>query len=350
MNNDQTNRSYVITYKELFFTFMIFSIILFVLYPKDSLKEQILSEKSNYDLSMLYLQNLLKNTPEDESLMLILADQSLRSGNADLSLHLLNLLLKSKDQEIKTKATLLTYKLKKMRYFYIKDKKQKVKILQELQGLFSMIYTEKMYKPDAIDKWHDEALFVENDNARYYFLQKKIQKDSTNISLLSQRYYLEKKLSHKEKALVTLRLLVKYDFKHRRKWLMQEYYTNIANKDYKDAELILKENLKKDDFYIIKLAEFYFMQKEYRKSSDTYKIMYKKSKKYTQKRAYFYKLVTSLEAAKNATLTANTIQRYEAYFIHDKEVRRFMLKKYMAIGKLDYAVSLSKKILNKELR
>ena len=78
--DNEIEKVYVATYKELIFTFIVFSIILIVLYPKDLLKEQILAEKSNYDLSMLYLENLLDHDPNNESLMLILAEQSLRTG------------------------------------------------------------------------------------------------------------------------------------------------------------------------------------------------------------------------------------------------------------------------------
>ncbi|MDQ7066894.1 MAG: hypothetical protein Q9M40_02205 [Sulfurimonas sp.] len=105
--DDKIKKVYVITYKELIFTFLMFSVILIVLFPKDILKEQILAENSNYDLSMLYLKNLLKHSPEDESLMLILAEQSLRSGKRDLSLRLLELLLQSKNVEYRHKAHIL---------------------------------------------------------------------------------------------------------------------------------------------------------------------------------------------------------------------------------------------------
>ena len=49
-------KKYVGTYKEIALMFISFSIVLFFLYPKDMLNKQILSEKSNYDLSILYLK------------------------------------------------------------------------------------------------------------------------------------------------------------------------------------------------------------------------------------------------------------------------------------------------------
>ena len=49
-------KKYVGTYKEIAIMFISFSVILFFLYPKNMISKQILSEKSNYDLSMLYLE------------------------------------------------------------------------------------------------------------------------------------------------------------------------------------------------------------------------------------------------------------------------------------------------------
>ena len=147
--DSEHSRNYVVTYKELIFTFSVFVVILFVLYPKDLLKEQILSEKSNYDLSMLYLKNLLEHEPENESLMLILAEQSLRSGKRDLSLRLLNLLLKSKNTEYRHKATLLSYELKKDNYYYFKDADKQAQAKEELrrvEAIYEIVAKEELYK------------------------------------------------------------------------------------------------------------------------------------------------------------------------------------------------------------
>jgi len=349
MSDVDNEKSYVITYKELIFTFIVFSAILIALYPKDLLKEQILSEKSNYDLSMLYLKNLIQHSPDDESLMLILAEQSLRSGNKDLSLRLLNLLLDSKDKKIRDKATLLSYDLQKIEYFYLKDKKNNKQIVREkkevLTKLFSSIFNSKMYEKDNIDKWYKESLFVNNKKAVHFFLNEKIKKDPTNITLLKENYYLEKELGHRTEILQTLKALQKYDKKHTRKWIMAEYYIRLNYKEYAIAEQLLKKYENATLFYKLKLAEFYLMRKEYVKSSRIYEILLKNTHEYAEQKEYFYKMVKALQASDKLTSAAKKVKDYESIYIHDIEVRNFMLKVYMATGRLDYASSLSKKIL-----
>jgi len=348
--DNEYKKSYVITYKELFFTFVVFCIILFVLYPKDLLKEQILSENSNYDLSMLYLENLLQHSPEDESLMLILAEQSLRSGKKDLSLRLLKLLLKSKNREHREKATLLSYELQKENYYYLEDADKKLEQKKLLRDLFISIYYAKMYNKDDIDKWYKESMFVNVGRATYFFVQKKLIKEQQNIDLLQQAYYFAKKFNYHDDALKYVKLLQKYDRSNRDKWILAEYHMYIQFKKYHKAEQLLKKYADDSLAWKIKLAEFYLMTKSYKKSSKVYIELFQDSKEYEEKKKYFYKSVRALQAGNYLSDAARLVHRYENFYIHDINVRNFMLKIYMATGNLNYASTLSKKILQKELQ
>ena len=343
--DNSNERSYVITYKELIFTFFVFSAILFVLYPKDLLKEQILSEKSNYDLSMLYLKNLLEHSPGDESLMLILAEQSLRSGNKDLSVRLLDLLLGSKDYKIRKEATLLSYELQKMDYFYLQDRAAKAKKMQVLQKLFATIYEQKMYSLDDLEKWYDEAIFVNNLHARHFFLNEKLKKDPYNIVLLKEDYYVETQLKHIDEILDTLAKLEKRDTENKRKWIMAEYYLHLKAKEYRRAEKLLLRFEKSSDFYKEKLAEFYLFRGKYKKSATLYESLFLDTGSYKKKRAYYYKMVEALQSGGELSAAAKKVKQYEDYYIGDIDVRTFMLKVYLATGELHYAAALSKKIL-----
>jgi len=348
--DSEHKKSYVITYKELVFTFVVFCIILFVLYPKDLLKEQILSENSNYDLSMLYLKNLLQHSPEDESLMLILAEQSLRSGKKDLSLRLLELLLKSKNKEHREKATLLSYELEKENYYYLENADEKVKQKKLLKDLFMLIYYGEMYNKDEIDKWYKESMFVNVDRATYFFLQKKLIKEQQDVDLLQQAYYFAKKFNYKNDALKYVKLLQKYDHPNRDKWILAEYHTHIQFKEYHKAEQLLKRYSDDSLTWKIRLAKFYLMTKSYKKSSKVYVELFNEARVYKEKREYFYQAVKALQAGNHLNAAARLVHRYENLYIHDINVRNFMLKIYMATGNLNYASQLSTKILQKELR
>ncbi|MDF1877480.1 hypothetical protein JHD47_06585 [Sulfurimonas sp. SAG-AH-194-L11] len=348
--DEEIKKTYVITYKELIFTFLMFSVILIVLFPKDILKEQILAENSNYDLSMLYLKNLLKHSPEDESLMLILAEQSLRSGKRDLSLRLLELLLKSKNMEYRYKANILSYDLQKDDYFYLQTELDRAKQMKKLRKLFATIYTEKMYDAKNIDKWFEEANFVGNTKARYFLLKQKLLKTPKNIALLEEGYYLAQQ-SHKRKdARKFLKLLQKYDPARSEKWALDEYNMNMAFKDYVKAEKVLLQKAKTSIAWQERLADFYLMSKSYRTASQEYMSLYHKTKTYRGKKRYFYKAVKALQAGNHLKEAAKLVHKYERVYLSDKSARRFMLKIYLATGNLEYAANLSKKILKREYK
>ena len=348
-DNDH-KKAYVITYKELIFTFLVFCVILFVLYPKDLLKEQILSEKSNYDLSILYLKNLLKHSPEDESLMLILAEQSLRTGNKDLSMRLLELLLKSSNKEHRNRATLLSYDLQKEYYFNMKEKKRKVKQKKMLRDLFIEIYIFKMYDKNDIEKWYNESVFVNVGRATYFFIPKMLEKDPENIIFLEQAYYLAKKYKDIANAFKYVRLLKRYDRVQANKWKTDEYYMYISFEAYEQAEKLLRKYSDNSIEWKERLATFYLMTKKYKKSSEVYSELFNLELDYEERKNYFYKSIQALQSGNLLKETAKKVHKYENIYLQDRDVRKFMLKVYIATGNLNDAANLSKKILKKELK
>jgi hypothetical protein len=347
VNNEE--KLYVITYKELIFTFIVFCSILFLLYPKDLLKEQILSEKSNYDLSMLYLKNLLIHSPEDESLMLILAEQSLRSGKKDLSLRLLQLLFKSENKDHRERALLLGYELKKDDYYYVKDPEKKAQLKKGLEKIYKEIYFGKIYKEEDIEKWYKESLFFNHKESMHYFLNKLIEKDPTDVALLEKSYYLELELKHQDHAMQRIKMLQKYDTKHSQKWVWDEYYTYINFKKYSKAEKLLLEHAPQSILFKQQLAAFYLMRKKYKKSAKIYEELFNVTHEYEKRKHYFFKFVGALQAGHYFDAAADKVKRYEHYYIEDKEARKFMLKTYIATDHLEYADKLANVILEKGL-
>lgn len=343
-------KSYVITYKELVFTFVVFSIILFVLFPKDLLKEQIISEKSDYELSMLYLKNLLRYSPDDESLMLILATQSLRSGDKKLSISLLDRLIKSKDQHIRYQATLLDYDLEKEEYFYLKDPSEKRAKRKKIRKLFILIYKNKMYDAKELEKWYKESLFAQVDYATFDFLEQKVKKTPYNVKLLENTYYFAQKLKHRRKSLKYLKLLQQYDVTNRDKWIKAEYYMYVNHKEYAKAEKLLLKYADTSDAWKNKLAEFYIMKRKFMEASNIYVALFETSVGYKVKRKYFYKSVKALQAGSLFNSATNLAHKYEKFYFKDREARSFILKIYLASGRLDYADKFSKKIFKSEFK
>ncbi len=338
-------KKYVVTYKELILTSIVFCVILFVLYPKDLLKNQILSEASNYDLSMLYLRNMLDNDPSNESLMMGLAEQSLRSGKRDLSFRLLELLHNSKDYDMRKKANVLSYKLAKEDYFFFKDKKKKQEQMLKIAALFENIMLNKFYNEDDIDIWHKEALFVKDDFWTNYFLKKRIKKNPSDVKLLEEGYYLAMKLGNKRNAISLLHALQQHDKYRKNQWIFAEYHMAMDAKKYIEAEMILKKHSDDSLSFKDELAHFYNSRGAYIKSSQIYMSLYHDIHLYSVKKRYLIKAIKELQAGNYLSQAVDLAAAYEKRYINDREVRSYILKLYIAAGDLNKATQLAKKLL-----
>lgn len=338
-------RVFVATYKEIIIGFVVFATILFLLYPKDMLKEQIMNERANYDLSMLYLKNLLKHDPENESLMMMMASKSAAGGKRDLALRLLELLIESPDETTRREAYLLSYQLNKEEYFYSDDEDVRQKVFAKLQSLFVAIFINRYYDQEQLYKNYEEAVFIKNDRLSYYFLSEIIKRDQRDITLLESAYYLSNKLSREYEALNYLHLLQKYDRENRNKWLLAEYYLMIDKRHFDRAKDFLRELSRTSTFWSEHFGAFLLSQKEYEAASDVYvNLMHRAD--YANQKVYFKKSVDALRAGAQLKQAANRAAEYESRFIGDSSLRRYILKVYIECGDLKRATNLSKRILN----
>lgn len=349
MISHDNEKVYVMSFKELFFTFAIFCIVLFVLYPKDLLENKILVEEANYDLSILYLKDLLKHDPENEKLMLLLAQKGLKSGKRDLSVRLLNLLHTSENLKYRKKSLLLSYQLNKDDYFYLTDRQRKIEQKKRLSTIFKQIIEQNMYKEEELQKWYEESVFLEKDKISYYLLERLLSNDQYNISYLEQIYYLSIKLQRDNDRVKYLKLLITHDYKRREKWKDSYYYFLNDKKDNTTLLNFLLKESKSSLKWKKRLIDFYILNKKYKKASGVYIDLLMMVKNYKQKRRYFYKAVNILRAGNLLKDSARLAHRFENYFFHDKKVRKFLLRTYLSTGYLNYAAKLSDKILKSGL-
>jgi len=341
-------KTYVVTKKELLFLIIIFTSILLFLYPKSLLKQQIASENSNYDLSMLYLKNLLLHSPNDESLMLLLAEQSLKNGERDKSLELLTVLQFSKNKKRRKKAILLAYELYKLNYNDSIDKKYRESIQKKLKKLFYLIFKDKLDKKNDYNLWYNEAIFNKHHQAIYYYLKKKLRYEPTNISLIKNAYFISSSLGNKDETIKYIKQLIQYDKKNYNKWVEAYYYLLINSKEFKRAELLLKGQIKRLPLWNKKLADFYFMRQKFKQASIKYIKLFHITKKYKEKRAYYFKAIQALQAGNLIQESVSLAKKYENNYIKDKKVKKFLLQLYIATGHLNDGANLSNKILKNE--
>ncbi len=345
LHANKTNK-YVITYKEIGLFFIIFSIVLFVLYPKKMLLQNIMLKQTNYNLGVIYLKNMLHKNPNNEQIMLDLVKLGLRSNNQKVIFFYLKKLKDSKSKEIQKEVYFLNYKFIKEIYFQKHNNAYKKRqTMQKLRNLFSYILKHNFYSNKNINKWYNEAIFLKKFNSAYFLLQKTLQTNPNNIKNIAALFYLSLRLHYKKDTMRYLHILQKKDIRKRQKWLMDEYYVLMDIKDYRQVALFLNTRAKNSIFWRKRLAAFYFNEKEYAKSSNQYIRLFNKSINYNNKKKFFLKAIYALRAGDLIKKASSLAHKYQPYFLNDIKIRIYLLKLYISTNSLHKAALLSKKIL-----
>lgn len=343
-------RVYVASKREIVLLFLVFSIILIILYPKDVLEQQVLKETSNYDLSISYLENMLRQDPKNESLMYMLAQQTLRAGKRDRAYSLLQTLLNSKDLKIKQDSNILAYKLAKEEYFSTQDIHRKETIKIDLKKIFVNIVNNKYYTNEELQELYEESLFLGLDLYTYTLLREMISNDPLNITLLTKAYYLTNKLNKITDIEYYLHLLEHIDTKNQEKWFLEEYNYFLAKKDFLKVEILLKQNAKLSPEWKEILARFYLTRKNYTQSSLTYTELFETSSTISKKKEYFIEALRSMQADNNMQGANDFANKHQNLFLNDSAMRILLLKFYLGTNNPKSAAELSKKILYNEIK
>ncbi|QOP44912.1 hypothetical protein [Sulfurimonas paralvinellae] len=339
---------YVATYKEIIIGFITFALILFVLYPKELIMDQILKEKSNYDLSVLYLKNMLRNDPKNEKLILTLAQKSIKSQNRDLALSLLELLKKSNHIEVQKQAYLLSYELLKQNYFFLENKHEThkmQKLRKKLEKTFLFILDKHFYEQKDLPMLYKEAMFLRSQPAQYQLVREMLQKKPKDIKLLSDALYLATKLKRYDEALNYVQLLTQVDKKHIKRWNNEHYFLLTQLSSYKKMEAYLLHAAQSSTFWQKKLIDYYLSYKQYKKAADYYMTLFYRTSSYKKRKKLWTKAIKTLVSGNLLKDAVKLGSKYEDYFIKDKSSRLLLLKLYLSANEVQKAKRLSRKIL-----
>ncbi|SFV58344.1 hypothetical protein MNB_SM-6-692 [hydrothermal vent metagenome] len=334
----------VISNKELLFLVAVFIFILIQLYPKNVLQKIIEDDHSDYALTMVYLQDLLKHDPNDAMLNLVYLKKRMEVRDINTSIPLANRLMQSKKEIIRNQATLLAFNAYMIQYFQTKNAHAKHKIYNKIRKLFYTIYVKKLYDDDA-KQWYSNATFVQNDPARYFFLQQLLNKEPTNVAYLRDAYFLALKLGHKKDASRYMDALLVYDTKNPQQWAIAKYNALLSYKKYDEAQLVLEKNANRSLKIKKLLASFYLMRSMYVSASKTYLELSKDVTDKQKRDFYVKKAIQALQSGNLLNEAANLAHNYENEYLGDSKMRQFILKIYLAAGKLDLADAYSKRIL-----
>jgi len=335
----------VISNKELIFLLGVFIFILVQLYPKNILQKIIEDDHSNYALTMVYLKDLLKHHPNDLMLNLVYLKKKMEVRDINISIPLANKLMQSKKEMIKNQATLLAFHAYMIQYFQMKKSKQRDEIYNKICKLFSIIYEKKLYNGNN-KEWLSHATFVKNNVARYYFLQRLLAKESKNVALLRDAYFLALKLGHKQDANEYMESLLIYDKKNPQEWAIAKYNALISYKRYNEAQKVLEQNANKSLEIKKRLASFYLMRSLYASAAKTYIELSHEVKDKQKRNMYIKKAIRVLQSGDLLDEAAKLAHNYESRYLNNIKMRQFILKIYLASGKLDLADKYAKKILH----
>jgi hypothetical protein len=341
-------KPYVATYKEVFIAFVVFIFILIFLYPKDLLREQVLSKNANYDLSILYLQNMIKDNPHDEELMLQLAKKSLYGSKRDLSYKLLKILQQSKNAAIRKKAYLLNYKITKEDYFAALKNNQEHKankLYADLQDLNRYIITHHLYSDKELVQLYKETQLLHQQELSYRVSKEIVRANPTDILYLKNAYYLATSLHHNQDALNYAGQLAKIDTKEAAKWKEAQYYILFNYFTIQETEKFLIEEAQHSQYWMKKLAEFYLNKRLYKKASSTYMKLFEKSTTQQEKIYNWEEAIKALQAGNYFKEAAELGEKYQHQFIRNKNARIFLLQLFLATNELQKADAFAAEIL-----
>ncbi len=340
---DRYKKKPIITNFEIVGLFIGFALVLFILFPKHSMKEQILNEKSNYDLTAIYLHNLIKLEPKNSPLVLEMAKVLYNQGKYDLSRNLLDAIEKgSSDFDILQKVALLKLTINN-RYLEKKiDEKKREAILRDNRSLLKRASNIKSCDLNSSKTLYFSALSLgERESALRFNINilKNIPKDE-QVKWLKNLHYLAYDLNKTNIDKETLKILLREDKKERFMWLkaLLSMQSKEENRAINPDKLGLSDSQK---------AYFYLSTNQIHKATKLYQSLFKEAKTIDKKREYLQKIIDELRANNQVKKAAKIASEYEDSFLDDSDMLKRLLSLYIEAARSDLAKQLSLKIMDK---
>jgi len=341
MSSSNVNKEIeVISYLEALGVFLVFIFVLYVLYPKDMLQKQVLSESSNYDLTAIYLENMLRIDPTNEELTIALVKASIKSGQFDLALKMIGVLEKDADIVLKKELIAFRFEALKVKYFSTNEEKYHIEVKKEIALLLNTVIVDKYYDDANLEYWYTGSREFSLNSQSLFFLYRLLEREEKAI-WLEECFYLSTDLKDSTMQKDCLMRLRNIDISRYNEWTQQAYYLAVQEGEIERAISLLKDMASRSVRWRIELAKFYVELKRYKEGSQEYMLLYKGAKTAKEKKAYLLKALEALQYGslmKEATLLA---RKYEALYYKDKDMSMTFIKLYLAAGALDDANRVS---------
>ncbi len=339
-SSDANNNGEVVTYLESAMIFVIFAFILYALYPKDMLQKQVLAEKSNYDLTAIYLENMLRLEPQNKELTLALLKASIKSGKYDLAMKMIAVLQKDAERIFLKELAGFRFEALKVKYFSTNEKQFRAEIRTEIKGLLSEVIDAKYYDDDNLEYWYKGSREFSINTSALFFLYRLLEREEKAL-WLEECFYLSSDIKDEKMQRECLMRLREIDTSRYDEWTQQAYYLAVEEGEIERAVSLLKDMASRSVKWRIELAKFYIEIKRYKESSLAYMTLYKGARSAKEREKYLILAIQALQYGSLMEDAAALARKYEARYYKDKEMSSVFIKLYLAAGKLDDAKRVS---------
>ena len=275
-NNNNTSTS-ILSIKEIIAIIIVFSFLLYLLFPKNDIDEIIETKGKNTNLSINYIERMILYYPNNIKLKMLLLKKYDSSGKIEKALKLIDKLLKkTKDREILDELYLTQYRLLKELYF-----KQEGNVTIEL--IKDKLYNYFKFKGGDRDYifFLGEATQMDFKKLKYLSLKGLIEQNHklVDFNLIKEAYYLSLSLGYKDEAENYLYRLI--EFKDANSTLKDTMLSSLLNeKKYKKAinlsiKLFLEERDRKrlENYFNIALYATALIDKDSNSSDNIEKLI-----------------------------------------------------------------------------
>lgn len=332
----------VASYGETLFIGGIFLFILIVLYPKEMLQEQVLSESRNYDLTMAYLRNMIKLEPQNDELLVRLTKLSIERGKLDLGSELLVLLRQSDAPMLIEQRRILEYRLLKAEKGLHVTLERQNEIDAQMRLVMFEAVQAGVSDPDLAKVWFEEATALEESQAALHFLRPLIK--GREPQWLERCVYLAGSLGEVATQLECVEALLLVDEARRVEWMRARYHVALAAER---KELALQSALllaQSEPRYFDEAATLYAATGNFKAASDLMLERYER----TGDAALLLRAIEWLRAGDQIEAMVALMQRHEARYLNDPSVSNAMMRIYLAAQRLGEARLLAEKLLRRQ--
>jgi tetratricopeptide (TPR) repeat protein len=236
-NNSDSSTS-ILSFKEIIGIVVVFSFVLYLLFPKENIDQIIEGKSKNRNLSINYLESMLLYYPDSFRIKRILIENYEYIGKFEKALKLNRQLLKiTKDRERLKQLYLSEYSLLKKLYFRTDDEALLKKLKEKLYSYFEFTKGERDYT-----FFFAESMQIDFQKLKYVSLQGFLRErpELVNYDFEKDAFTQALALGHEEEAYGYLLHLLEYaEFEES----LQEYALSLLlkHKNYTEAITLVKE-------------------------------------------------------------------------------------------------------------